>query len=288
MKVIYLVISTLVYLLTIGVPSIFEQSLKIDILNIGQGDATLVKTPSNKYILIDTGPDNFVMEEIGKSLPFYVRDIDLLIVSHPHYDHLGAIKEIISYYNVKKIIWFEVDYKNPIYEYLKYIRNTHSITFEEPTDNLVIDIDGVKLYFLFPKKIESRNYQNINNASVVFLLKFEKFTAIFSGDAELEEEADLIRPIQSLMSELRIKSVTYMKAPHHCSKTSSSEDFLLLLKPKLATCSVGLNNKFGHPSQEVLKRFEKIGIKYFRTDKDGDVIMTYYQGTFTVKAEKHK
>jgi len=246
----------------------FDKNLKVIFLDIGQGDSILINTPQGKNILIDGGPDNTVIQKLGKYLPFYDKDIDIMILTHPHDDHVVGLVEVLRRYKVKEIYYTGVIHTSP-----SYLNWLEEIKKEGATLNLVdhpfnLDLEeDLTFKFLFPtESFLDKRVDNLNNTSIINQLVYKNKTFLFTGDAEIELEEELINGDLDLESNI-------LKVCHHGSKTSSSREFLEAVQPEIVIISVGQNNKFGHPSYRTIKNLQKIGAQIYRTDRDGDVVI---------------
>ncbi len=240
--------------------------LKIDILDVGQGDAILIRTPYEQNILIDGGPDNSVLEGLGESLPFYDKEIDLMILTHPHSDHVVGLVEVLKRYDVDKVIYTGVTHTTDDYlAFLKAVKEEGSeIKIIEGPQEITLG-NGLELEILYPlRSFKDKKVPNLNNTSIVARLVYKDRSFLFTGDAEEELEKELIESGQDLKADV-------LKAGHHGSKTSSSEAFLKVVDPELAVVSVGEDNSFGHPSELTLRRMERLGINILRTDLLGTI-----------------
>lgn len=243
-----------------------DQRLEVSFLNIGQGDAALIETPNNKTILVDGGPpDKAVLRELAKNLPFWQRQLDLVILSHPHDDHFGGLTAVAERYAIGAVILSDLPYDTlPYQEFIEILRVKEIPIIYAKQEDLVID--GVTFNFLFPdKSLAASKIENANNASLVFRLSYGEIDALFTGDAETELENELLK---NLKGELEAE---ILKLGHHGSDTSSTEAFLEAVNPELAIASAGVDNKYGHPSPRILKRLERRGVKSYRTDQDGTI-----------------
>jgi len=250
--------------------AIFSQSqsqyLKVIVHDIGQGDAIFIETPEKYQILIDGGPDNSILAKLGKDLPFYDRSLDLIILTHPHDDHVTGLIDVLKRYDVKQILYTGVSHTAPNYiEWLKIIEDKE-IPFKIAQSGQIIKLGETgKLYILYPfEDLTGEKVKNLNNTSILCRLIYDSTSFLFTGDAEKEEEQDLIDHNIYLKSDV-------LKVGHHGSNTSSTENFLRAVSPKIAAISVGKDNKFGHPSDKALERLESNKIKIYRTDENGDV-----------------
>lgn len=241
------------------------KNLKVYFIDVGQGDSCLIITPENKKILIDGGEGN------PEVLLSYLLDrriitIDYLIVSHFDSDHCNGLIEVIKKLNIKNIVISKQAYFCDEYINIANIINSKKINVihVKQEDNIKID-KTVYLKILYPlKKLE---YDDLNNNSIVAKITYNEFSILFTGDIEEKAEKKIVK----LYSNSDKLKSTILKVAHHGSKTSSTQDFLNLVKPKIALIGVGKNNKFGHPNQEVLKRFSDIKCKIYRTDLHGEI-----------------
>lgn len=285
MKKLLVLLMTGIYLLLPFLEYYADENLHIWALDVGQGDATLIRTPDRKLILVDTSGSDKIFTELSEVLPFWVRKIDLLVITHPHQDHIGMLKEVLERYEVETVAWFKTDHPNSIYYWSKDYSSENSGLFIEYFEDQKLSFDDVSIEFVEPELETQREIENVNNGSVVFILEYGNFVGIFPGDAEQEQEADMLEELAETGAFAETKN-TYLKAGHHCSDTSSTEEFLDLIYPDIATCSVGSGNSYGHPSPETLIMFKERSIEYFRTDLDGTIEISTNGTTYEVKSER--
>lgn len=242
------------------------EKLSITFLDIGQGDATLIRTPKGQDIIIDGGPDNSLSKKLGAYLPFGDRDIEMMILSHPHSDHITGLIEVLKYYTVRELITTGVYCgTSECKEFEKIIKEKNiPVRLIEHRQEIVIE-DGVSFDVIFPDKSFSNiKMDNLNNASIVSRLIYASTSAMFSGDYENEE----------LLSDqnINLKSDVY-KVGHHGSNNANDKNFLEMVEPDFAVVSAGADNSFGHPHYRTIRNLEKNGTNIFRTDRDGDVTL---------------
>jgi len=244
--------------------------LEVIFFDIGQGDACFIETPQRHQILIDGGPGSVILEKLGKSMPFYDRTIDLIILTHPEFDHLSGFNEVLKKYNVSNILWTGIVRDTAEYkEWKKLIEEEKAEIFiakaGQKISCLTWQIKQCDLEILQPfESLEGKEFKDSNNTSIISKLVFGKNSFLFTGDAYKNVEVELINKEAEIDSDV-------LKVAHHGSKTSSSEEFLKAVSPEIAVISVGRENKYGHPNEEVLELLEKYGIRVLRTDKDGDI-----------------
>jgi len=239
---------------------------KVYYLNIGQGDSALVETPDKVQVLIDGGPDNSLLSELSKAMPFYDKSIDLMVMSHPQKDHIYGFIEVLKRYKVDNILLSSIAYKSGIYNEIKELLKEKNINVIEAEIGERVYL-GKYSYFdvLYPfEDMSGKDVGNPNDVSVALRLSMLGKNFFFAGDAEFKEELE----ITSLNTDL---GVDVFKADHHGSRTSNSDSLLEKLNPKAVVISVGKNNSYGHPSPSVMERFKEKGLEVFRTDQQGTV-----------------
>lgn len=254
--------------------------LKVYFLDVGQGDSEYIKTPSGQDILIDGGPDKSVLDELSKVMDFGDREINLVILTHPHADHVTGLVEVLSRFKVDEIWETGVEYPSSTYDAWK-----KEIADLQIPDKLVVsgdkqEFDKVKILVLYPlSPLENQTINNLNNASVVNRLDFEKFSVLFTGDAE-KEVADKLASQPNASQNLHI---TVLKVNHHGSATGITEDFLRVVRPAVAVIEVGKDNKFGHPAQSTINLLKKYAVRIFMTDQNGTVEISSDGEGYSVK-----
>lgn len=218
--------------------------LTVTYIDVGQGDSILIHTDRTN-ILIDTGPKGNGQNILSLARALNVKELDYVIITHNHSDHIGSLDE------VKRLI---------------PVKNTLVSSDVSKTTNLKFTInDDITLVFLGPV-YES---DNENNMSLVIKLTYKNKSFLFMGDAESEEEANLIRTYdpETLKADV-------LKVGHHGSDSASSLDFLQVVQPQYAVISVGADNDYGHPHQATLNALEQTNTQVYRTDRDGTIICT--------------
>ena len=237
--------------------------LKVYFLDVGQGDAEYIKNPDGTDILIDGGPDNSVLNQLGEVMDFGDHELNLVILSHPHADHLTGLLEVMKRYKIDEVWETGVEYPSSTYVSWKdEIRN------KNVPDKIVKAGDEkifgeVKIEVLYPlSPLENRTIDNVNNVSIVNRLDYKKFSIIFSGDAEKE--------VQQKLLDKNIY-VTVLKVAHHGSNNGLSEDLLKVVRPAIAVISMGKDNKYGHPAPSTINLLKSYAVRIFRTDQNGTI-----------------
>lgn len=240
-----------------------DGNLRVSFLDVGEGDAILVQKGSQQ-VLVDGGPSpQAISLELGDKMPFWDRTIDLLVLTHPHHDHLAGLVEVLRRFRVRQVLCPALSYESPIYdEFLRLIE-------ENDTKGTIacagqqIDLgDGVAMSVLNPQTtLLNGTGSDLDNNSVVLRLSTGDVSFLLSADIMREAEWELIRGRADLTS-------TVLKVAHHGSDTSTIPEFLAVVNPQLAVISTGADNKFGHPSDEVVSRLEQKlgGENIYRTD----------------------
>ena len=251
-----------------------ERDFEITVLDVGQGDAIVIRTPARKTILIDTG-DKTMHKDYGELVvvPYFkargIRDIDLLVLTHPHADHIGGVQSIMENIQVDKVLIPRCEYESTLYDNVlaSFEKNNIEVIYAD-TSLVFQEFTPVKLKILHPT-YEYKNEKNVNNYSVVIKVEYGDLAVLFTGDAEKEVEAILVENWgNTLDSDL-------LKVGHHGSNSSSTHEFLEHVSPEYAVISVGTKNRYDHPDKEIINRLENSTEKLFRTDLDGAVIFTY-------------
>jgi competence protein ComEC len=239
--------------------------LHVSFLDVGQGDAAFLQTPSGRQILIDCGPDTALLQGLGKRMSFFDRSIDLLILSHADLDHIGGCIDVLRRYFVGSVLFPEVDADVPRFrEFIAMLtEQSIPILLADPARDLDLG-DGVTLDVLWPTPEALAEMDDRNDLSVVVKITHGSDSILFTGD--IGEEAE-----NALLVSGADVSARILKAGHHGSKTSSSTGFLLAVSPDLAIISAGKDNSFGHPHPSIIQRLQDMGAKTRSTAEEGTI-----------------
>lgn len=246
-------------------------SLRITALDVGQGDAILVEV-SGRRMLIDGGPDpSRLSAELDRVIPAWDRNIDLLVASHPHEDHLAGLPKLLDRYRVSSVIGSEDRGGGPAASSWREILQRSNVSYHQVFTGERFSIGAAQLSVLWPDKTylslpPGNDGRALNDRSIVMRLDVPGFSALFTGDIESDIDARILRNITA--------PVDFLKSPHHGSKTSASSALLGVLNPRVAVVSVGAKNTYGHPSPETLQRLSERGALVERTDQSGTVMIT--------------
>jgi competence protein ComEC len=269
-KIIYSILITLTVLATILSGIIFsirKNELKVSFLDVGQGDAILISQGSNQ-LLIDGGKDGKVLlEKLGRYIPFWDRNIEVMLATHPDQDHIGGLVDALRTYRVQTVLKTNAESDSQIYKKLEEEIGKSGAQKVETKKGLTIKFSNeAAAGILFPIDSLSETVDNASNDnSVVVKLTYGENTFLFTGDLPSTQESVLINSGQNLSAQI-------LKTSHHGSKYATSNEFLEAVKPQEAIISVGKNNSYGHPNQEVLQRLLQYKINILRTDEKGDII----------------
>ncbi|KUK77783.1 MAG: comEC [candidate division WS6 bacterium 34_10] len=241
---------------------------EIIFFDVGQGDSILVQE-GDFQVLVDGGPDDTVIFKLAKRMPSYDKNIEIVILTHPHEDHIRGLMNVLDEYSVERVFINKIEYENKLYEDLleDYGELIAEVTLGDKFK--YGDIEGEIIYPILNK--HSDKYiqdKNINNESVVVLLNIKGKRTLLMGDAEREEEYKLLQEVQ-------LGNIYILKAGHHCSKTATSDMFLRAADPSIAICSYGEGNKFGHPHYETIEKFKSYNVQYLETAKEGDIVIKF-------------
>lgn len=242
--------------------------LVITAIDIGQGDSLFIKTPNNKTVLIDAGAGNLISKKIGELFEGRECYIDLAVATHSDKDHIEGFIGLIDYCQIKSIfINKSLEEKGPWIKLKEKIAE-HKIRNFGVIMGAEITIDEVMLKILWPLNMSEETGKS-NNNSISILVEYCGFKLLTLGDLPAREEEILAQNLN--------QDINVLKISHHGSKFSTSEAFLLLVKPEDSIISAGKNNSYRHPSEEVLEKLNLHNISIFRTDILGNV---------TIKIEK--
>ncbi len=251
-----------------------SQQLTLIFMDVGQGDASLIRTPAGQNILIDGGPDRTILSKLERYLPWTERTIDLVVLSHPHADHLAGLNYVLERYRVRQVLITEAVHTTP--EYLRFLELIQQkkipIVIALQGQEILFDND-IKLEVIWPNRsFANQKLSNLNDSSIVIRLLYGTSSALFTGDTPLENEADILEAGINVSAQV-------LKVAHQGSKTSSGDDFLRAVGAESAVISVG-PNRYGHPHAEVLARLRVLIPQVLRTDEAGDIIFISYGQNF--------
>lgn len=236
--------------------------LSIHIIDVGQGDSILVQTPTNKNILIDGGDEDSENIIISYLRQKRIKTIDIIIATHPDSDHIGSLDNVIKKFNVNSIYMPEQSTDSEAYQNLINSCTDKNLSIQHLYKNDVLNIDNnINIYVLSPSYIQEES--NLN--SIVFKLTFNDNSFLFMGDAEEENEKEILHSF-------KLNNINFIKIGHHGSNSSSSLEFIKKISPDIAAISCGYKNQYGHPHREVINNLKQNHVSIYRTDRIGDIV----------------
>ncbi|MCB9805736.1 MBL fold metallo-hydrolase [Candidatus Nomurabacteria bacterium] len=237
-----------------------KELLSVYFLDVGQGDAILIESPNGNQVLVDAGLDGKVVEEVGKKLSWFDKNIDAILMTHPDADHIGGFPAVLSSYSTDYLFESEKHEDTDIVfeiEKRSSQQNAKLINVKRG-DKIFLDIDrDIYLDILFPDDDFVTNEKN--ETSIVAKLIYGKTSFLLTGDSPKNVEQYLISIFGNYLES------DVLKVGHHGSNTSTSDLFLGFVKAKYGIISAGKNNSFGHPHQEVLDSLKKFNVEIFET-----------------------
>lgn len=241
--------------------------LKVIFLDVGQGDAIFIESPTGNQLLIDGGPDKNILNALSRAMPFYDKTIDMIITTHPDQDHIGGIPEVLKNYNVSEYMDSGATSSTGTFLELQNEIVNKNITKEISISGEIIDLGGgVYLKILYPEsELKSKD---TNDNSIIAKLFYGDSTFLFTGDLPSDVEQYLA------MTKSEELDSDVLKVAHHGSKNSLSDEFVSAVSPEYSVISAGFNNQFGHPHQEIIDSLNNIGTEILKTFEIGDIIFT--------------
>lgn len=271
-----------------------DENLHLYFCDVGQGDAIYIRFPDNTDMLVDGGPGNGILDCLAKNMPFYDREINVVMLTHPQADHLNGLIPVLERYRVLYFVSSPVGNSTLGYQKLQDIISKKNIQVKNLYSKESIDFGGAKFTSFWPEKnwlvnrincngetncalLASKNGSvlgisttdpDLNNFSLMGILSYKSFDVLLAGDGDSRMQDEIIKLGEGLSQD---NFLEVMKVPHHGSKTALSNEFLNKFKPQLAVISVGKNNRYNHPNEELLEKFSNLDIPIKRTDRDGTI-----------------
>ena len=244
-----------------------RKELTFAMLDIGQGDALFIESPTGTQILVDGGPPRKILSQLSRVMSPFDRTIDSIIITNPDQDHIGGFLDVLKVYKVDKIFEPGTYNDSKIYQNFKAEIKNKNISNILVKAGMRLDIGGgAFIDILFPDRDVS--LWDSNDGSVVAKITYGETSVMLTGDATSETEKIILDEYQKIAL-----TSTVLKVGHHGSRTSSSADFVEAVTPSFALISDGKDNNYGHPHQDTLDTLASFGAKIFRTDLLGTIIM---------------
>ena len=260
-----LLITSVVWFLVLAQKS--GQILETIFLDVGQGDSILIKTPQNQSILIDGGPNNKVLEKLGKYIFSIPKKIDVVILTHPHADHVTGLIEVLKRYSVGLVVINGVYLKTDNYnQFVSAAKNNGARVLIAEVSEAIHFSKDLEFDIIAAPGSDSgvTNDNSANETSIVGKLIYKDFSMMFMGDAPATIENKILAYGDGLKSDI-------IKVGHHGSKYSSFINFLSAVAPKAGIIEVAEKNIYNLPSPAALSRFAFLGINVFETGERGDI-----------------
>ena len=258
--------------------AVFSESgdaLKVVMLDVGQGDAFFIRAPGGAQVLIDGGPGDRVLAQLGKVMPFYDRSIDALILSHPHADHLSGLVEVLKRYRVGMVMDSGTAEESGVYEEWKRLLADFGVPHYRARRGVRLLLGGGAVFdVLLPTHDVAA--ASPHDGMLVGLLRYGEAEMFFSGDMEERLET-------YLLALGPLPDIEVLKVGHHGSRTSSFAPLISALQPEHAFISVGSKNSYQHPHEEALGRIAAAGAAIWRSDENGAMLAQSDGENFSVR-----
>lgn len=262
-----------------------EGTASVTFLDVGQGDSQLIQIPDGEdffNVLIDSGESQWGDTVLSILSQKGVDELDALVVTHPHADHVGAMGQVLSSLPVKSVYMPEIpESQTPTTKsYEDFLDGvlSQNLTITPISAGMEIPVpEGAQLLAVAPEKGET--FEDLNNYSAVLRFQFGNTAFLFTGDSE--EKSETLQ-----LQENRLVSADVLKCGHHGSSSSTSPAYFTAVSPSMAVISCGVDNSYGHPHQETMDLLEKSGVTLYRTDTQGAITMETDGETITVSTEK--
>ncbi|GEK35297.1 ComEC/Rec2 family competence protein [Kurthia sibirica] len=252
--------------------------LKLHIINIGQGDALLIQSASENF-LIDAGNKGQGDEVLAYLHEQNITKLDAVVSTHPDADHIGGLAEVIREMDVTQVYAPRITHTTDAYKQFLLAVKEHSLKIKIAKNGVAIPTSttGLSLDFISPTKDYSKS--DLNDWSAVLLVTHGAKKFLLTGDAEIPAEKDM-------MTAHNLQPVDVLKVSHHGAAEATTMAFLGVIQPKLAAISVGEDNRYKHPTKDVLQRLDKIGAKTYRTDQHGSIVFISNGKNIITKVER--
>ena len=246
-------------------PTTPENLLVVSYIDVGQGDSILIQTPNGKNILIDAGTSSYETKISNYLKTKGVAKIDILVATHPHADHIGGMSYIVENFQIGSIYMPKASTTTKTYETLLTTIKNKGLVINTAKAGVTINLDStINISIIAPL---SSGYSDLNQYSAVLKITYKNKSFLFMGDAGVISEQEILN------SGVNVKA-NVLKVGHHGSSTATAQIFLDAVSPQYAVICVGAGNTYGHPTEQTLNRLTSAGIKIFRTDINGTIVIS--------------
>ncbi|MFO7874630.1 MAG: ComEC/Rec2 family competence protein [Bacteroidales bacterium] len=247
-----------------------DEIFEVHFIDVGQGDAIFIKTP-DKVMLVDAGKSQSNVSDY--LLSHDIEEIDIVIGTHPHFDHIGGLVDVFHTFEIGEVI-------DPGAEHDSYTYNEYISTIEGYNMDLTIGRKGMTWELSENASMELLHPQeplhwNLNDVSIVANITLGEVKVLLTGDAESHSESQMLEEPELLEADI-------LKVGHHGSYTSSSTDFLEAVDPEVSVIMCGEDNDYGHPHDDALERLNATGTDIYRTDTHGHIVFEIEDGEYTI------
>jgi competence protein ComEC len=248
--------------------------LRVHFIDVDQGDSILIQAPDDTTVLIDGGYDNGSAVSYLRSIG--ISSIDSIVATHPHADHIGGLIEVMRAFRVGGVWTSGAAHTTGTFEAFLDAIAEHQILYHEAGANGMIAVGSLSFDVVYGQP----EADDLNNTSLVLHLTYGSVSFLFTGDAELGAEQTMLATIEPDRL-----AATILKVGHHGSYTSSSPQFLAVVRPQVAIYSAGQGNSYGHPHQSTMDALARVGATVYGTDVDGTVVVTTDGATYQALTE---
>ncbi|MGL4790595.1 MAG: ComEC/Rec2 family competence protein [Anaerotignaceae bacterium] len=236
--------------------------LEIHYLDVGQADCSIIMLPTGENIIVDAGnraDKDYILNYINK---LGIKTFVAAVATHPHEDHIGSMKDILENFQVDRIFMPDIVANTQVYSNLLYAIEEKGVEEIRVTEAFELNVGDSLIEVIGPV----REYNDLNNSSIVFRLIYGERAFLFTGDIEKEAERDILNSGADV-------SANVLKVAHHGSKTSSAMDFINEVSPQVAIIQVGADNDYGAPNEGTVENLYKVANEVYRNDLDGEIVV---------------
>lgn len=254
-----------------------DGTLEVHFIDVGQADAIVI-VQDEHAMLVDAGENETGNEVVEYINSIGITDFDYAVGTHPHSDHIGAMRTMIKSFDIEEVFIPAVEHDTYTYEKTLTLIDEKGITLTVPDPMDTVMLGDAKITFLSPDP--STEFDDLNDYSITFILDYGEFSAMFTGDMGVAAEKIILDKGYDIDCDV-------LKIAHHGSKTASSEAFIDAASPEYGVMTVALNHDSNLPAKTIVNRYESKGVKLYRTDYDGNIVMTTDGTNIEFETEKN-